>query len=103
VVISMCEPCMYAGTSLGQERTLELSKLELQGIVSCPVYTLKKNVFIYHIHSVLPACMPAYQKRAPDLIIDGCEPLCGYCDLNSEPLECSQSLTHNSSPQNSVF
>ena len=33
VVISMCEPCMYAGTSLGQERTLELSKLELQGIV----------------------------------------------------------------------
>jgi hypothetical protein len=27
--------------------------------------------FIYYVHKVLPACMPAGQKRAPNLIIDG--------------------------------
>jgi len=27
------------------------------------------------------------QKRAPDLITDGCEPPCGYWELNSGPLE----------------
>ncbi|KAL6079823.1 hypothetical protein STEG23_033914 [Scotinomys teguina] len=27
------------------------------------------------------------QKRAPDLAINGCEPLCGYWELNSGPLE----------------
>ena len=35
-----------------------------------------KDLFIYYVYSVLPACMPAGQKRAPDLIMDGCEPLC---------------------------
>ena len=31
--------------------------------------------------------MAAGQKRAPDLIIDGCEPPCGCWELNSRPLE----------------
>ena len=31
--------------------------------------------------------MPACQKRAPDLNVDGCEPPCGCWELNSEPLE----------------
>ena len=31
--------------------------------------------------------MSAGQKRAPDLIADGCEPPCGYQELNSAPLE----------------
>ena len=31
--------------------------------------------------------MPAHQKRAPDLITDGCEPPCGCWELNSGPLE----------------
>ena len=30
--------------------------------------------FIYYVYSILPACMPASQKRAPDLILDGYEP-----------------------------
>ena len=30
---------------------------------------------------------PVGQKGAPDLITDGCEPLCGSWELNSEPLE----------------
>ena len=29
----------------------------------------------------------ACQKRAPDLILDGHEPPCGYWELNSGPLE----------------
>ena len=32
-------------------------------------------------------CIPAGQKRAPDLITDGCEPPCGCRELNSGPLE----------------
>jgi hypothetical protein len=39
------------------------------------------------MYSVLPAYMPAYQKRAPDLIIDGHEPPCGWWELNSGPLK----------------
>ena len=31
--------------------------------------------------------MPEGQKRAPDLIIDGCEPPCGCWEPNSGPLE----------------
>ena len=31
--------------------------------------------------------MLAGQKRAPDLITDGCEPPCGCWELNSGPLE----------------
>ena len=36
---------------------------------------------------VYSADIPADQKRAPDLIIDGCEPPCGCWELSSEPLE----------------
>jgi hypothetical protein len=42
---------------------------------------------IYYVNSILPACVPAGQKRAPDFIIDGCEPPCGHWELNSGPLE----------------
>ena len=31
--------------------------------------------------------MPAHQKRAPDLITDGCEPACSCWELNSGLLE----------------
>ena len=31
--------------------------------------------------------MPTGQKRALDLITDGCEPSCGYWELNSGPLK----------------
>jgi hypothetical protein len=43
--------------------------------------------FIYYVYSILPACMPTGQKRAPDLITDGCEPPCGSWELNSGLLE----------------
>jgi hypothetical protein len=32
---------------------------------------------------MMPVCMPAGLKRAPFLIIDGCEPPCGCWELNS--------------------
>lgn len=37
--------------------------------------------------SVLSVYMPECQKRALDLITDGCEPLCSCWELNSAPLE----------------
>jgi len=51
-------------------------------------YFFLKHLFIMYIsYSFLPACMPAGQKRAPDLIIGGYEPPCGCWELNSGPLE----------------
>jgi hypothetical protein len=32
-------------------------------------------------------CLQTHQKRASDLITDGCEPPCGCWDLNSEAVE----------------
>ena len=43
--------------------------------------------FTYYVHSVLPACVSAHQKEAPDLIIDDCESPCGCWELNTGPLE----------------
>ena len=42
-------------------------------------------------------CMLACQKRAPDLIIDGCEPPCACWELNSGSLE-EQSVLLASEP-----
>ena len=56
-----------------------------------------KILFVYYAYSVLHAYMPACQKRAPDLIIDGCEPPCGRWYLNSGPLE-EQSVFLTSEP-----
>ena len=39
------------------------------------------------MYTVLPACVPTPQKRAPDLIIDGSNPPCGCWELNSGSLE----------------
>ena len=47
---------------------------------------------MYTAYSFLPACMPAGQQRAPDLIIDGCEPPCGCWGLNSGPLGGADSV-----------
>ena len=54
------------------------------------VFFLILDLFIYYVYSIfsiLSACMPAGQKRAPDCITDGCEPPCGCRELNSGPLE----------------
>ena len=37
--------------------------------------------------SAISACKPACQKRASELITDGCKPPCGCWVLNSEPVE----------------
>ena len=56
-----------------------------------------KDLFTYYVHSVLSLCMLAGQQRAPDLIIDGCEPPCGCRELNSGSLE-EQSVLLTSEP-----
>ena len=53
--------------------------------------------FIYYAYSVLPACMPPGQKRAPDFIAGGCVPPCGCWELNPGPLE-EQSVLLTSEP-----
>ena len=41
----------------------------------------------YYVYNILLPCISAHQRRAPDLITDGCEPPCGCWELNSGPLE----------------
>ena len=41
--------------------------------------------------------MTAGQKRAPDPITDGCEPICGCWELNSGPME-EQAMLLTSEP-----
>jgi hypothetical protein len=56
----------------------------------CPVAAsppLFSFIFMHYVCSGLPVCKPVGQKRAPDLISDGCEPPCGCWELNSGPLE----------------
>jgi hypothetical protein len=50
------------------------------------------------------SCLQTPQKRAPDLVIDGCEPPCGCWDLNSGPSE-EQSVLLTAEPylQPSLF
>ena len=43
------------------------------------------GLFIYYVQ-VHCGCFQAPQKRAADLITDGCEPPCGFWDLNLGPL-----------------
>ena len=40
--------------------------------------------YIHSWMSAISACTPVYQKRAPDCIIDGCEPPCGCWEQNYE-------------------
>jgi hypothetical protein len=54
-----------------------------------------KDLFIIYYMYVHCSCLRTPQKRASDLITDGCEPPCGCWDLNSGPLEeQSGALTH---------
>ena len=63
-----------------------------------------KYLFIYYVSNILSVYMPAGQKRAPDLITDGCEPPCGCWELNSGPLEeQAMLLTTEPSLQPSTF
>jgi hypothetical protein len=49
---------------------------------------------MYYIHC---SCLQTHQKRASDLITDGCEPSCGCWDLNSGPSE-EQSMLLTAEP-----
>ena len=49
-----------------------------------------KDLFIYYVYIVQPPHMPAGQKRAPNLITDGCESPCGYGNQNQDLWKSSQ-------------
>ena len=44
-------------------------------------------IYVFYVFESLFASMPAWQKRASDLIIDGCELPCDCWELKSGPLE----------------
>jgi hypothetical protein len=48
---------------------------------------LKRDLFNYHVYSILPACLPAGQKRASDPVTDGYETSCGSWKLYLGHLE----------------
>jgi hypothetical protein len=57
-------------------------------------YTYLFYLFIYYMY-VHCSCLQTLQKRASDLVTDGCEPPCGCWDLNFRPSEeQSGALTH---------
>jgi hypothetical protein len=61
---------------------------------------LKKKLFIYYILlyvNIHCSCLQTPQKRASDLIADGCETPCGCWDLNSRPSE-EQSVLFTAEP-----
>jgi hypothetical protein len=45
-----------------------------------------KNIYLFYVCEYIVSVF-RHQKRALDLITDGCEPPCGSWELNSEPLE----------------
>jgi hypothetical protein len=47
-------------------------------------YYNNNNLYYYKVHC---SCLQTHQKRASDLITDGCEPPCGCWELNSGPSE----------------
>ena len=56
-----------------RQQTQGLHKSASGPLCTCYGFTiLLKDLFIY-LYSVLPACMPAGQKRVTDLNTDGCE------------------------------
>ena len=73
-------------------------------LVNLNCFLFFKYLFIYYVYNILSVCTPAGQKRAPDLIPDGCEPPCGCWELNSGPLEeQAMLLTTEPSLQPSYF
>jgi hypothetical protein len=57
---------------------------------------IKKRFTSFYMSTL--SYLQTHQKRALDPITDGCEPPCGFWELNSGPLEEQSVLSHLSSP-----
>jgi hypothetical protein len=53
--------------------------------MECTFFLFKVYLLLYVKYTV--SCLQMHQKKASDLITDGCEPSCGYWDVNSGPSE----------------
>ena len=85
-------PETYSVDQAGLElRNRPASASQVLGLKACAttarLFILFFLRFIYCYMSVHCSCLLTHQKRASDLITDGCEPPCGCWDLNSGPLE----------------
>ena len=90
--------------SLGMELPLGVVRIAAEFMPLTSLYEIIFNnifkkiyLFIYCVHCSA-AYMLAYQKRAPDFIIDACEPPCGCLELNSGPLEEQPVLSTSEPP-----
>ena len=67
------------------------SMVGMESVVGSPerieLFFFLKTYLFFYVYSILSTCMPARQKRTPNLITDGCEPPCGCWELDSGPLE----------------
>ena len=59
--------------------------------VYLPAFNFSYTFFIC-VNVLLPTSMPAGQKKAADLITDGCKPPCCSWELNSGPLDEQEML-----------
>jgi hypothetical protein len=58
------------------------------GSLKPPSFVFLIYIFLFYVSTLLYCyCLQKHQKRAPDHITDGFEPLCGCWELNSGPLE----------------
>ena len=99
--VSLCSPGC-PGTHFVDQANLELRNLpasasRVLGLKACAITALpgyKKYFFFFFFLKIYLFIICKYtvavfrhQKRASDLITDGCEPPCGCWDLNSGPSE----------------
>jgi hypothetical protein len=63
----------------------------------CFLFALLLDIFFIYYYKYTVA-VQTHQKRASDLITDGCEPPCGCWDLNSGPQEEEQSVLLTAEP-----
>jgi hypothetical protein len=73
---------------IGLALIIEMGKLRVQA--SCDDNLELLSFFFFKSYLCMWVhcrCPQTYQKRASDIIIDGCELPCGFWELNSGPLE----------------
>jgi hypothetical protein len=71
-----------------KQMSLDLGSIpEISHYVYINVIQFFKRFIYFLLYVFHCSCLQTLQKRASDLIKDGCEPPCGCWDLNSGPLE----------------
>ena len=106
--LSLARQCAPVLVVLGDLHSLAWLDLNLG---SCNFFSVCSVCFfftffflkIYYYTQVHCSCLQMHQKRASDLIMGGCEPTCGFWDLNSGPSGKQSVLLHSEPFHQSLF